>query len=116
MLKKGVALVVILLFISVTVVPSTGRDVEPPIISPLLDGKTLYVGGDGPGNYTRIQDAIDDASDGDTVFVFNSTYYENIEINMSIRLIGENKNTTIIYGNYTLQPLLIYCFKFSKTK
>ena len=29
------------------------------------DGKILYVGGDGPDNYTRIQDAINNASDGD---------------------------------------------------
>ena len=29
------------------------------------DGNTLYVGGTGPGNYTAIQDAIDDAIDGD---------------------------------------------------
>jgi len=32
------------------------------------DGRTLYVGGNGPNNYTRIQDAVDDASDGDTIF------------------------------------------------
>jgi len=62
------------------------------------DGNTLYVGGSGEGNYTKIQDAINDASDGDTVFVYNGTYYENVIINKSIELIGENKNTTIIDG------------------
>ena len=43
-----------------------------------FDGNTLYVGGLGPGNYTTIQAAIDDASDGDTVFVYDdsSPYYE----------------------------------------
>jgi len=62
-------------------------------------GYTLYVGGAGPGNYTKIQDAIDNASDGDTVFVFNGTYFENIEINKSIRLFGENREKTIIDGD-----------------
>jgi len=59
-------------------------------------GKTLYVGGSGPNNYTKIQDAIDDASDGDTIFVFNGTYYETIIVNKSINLIGENRNSTFI--------------------
>ena len=33
------------------------------------NGNTLYVGGSGPGNFTKIQDAIDNASNGKTVFV-----------------------------------------------
>ena len=56
---------------------------------------TLYVGGGGPGNYTTIQIALDAASAGDTVFVYNGTYYENLVIKKNIALIGENKNTTI---------------------
>jgi len=68
----------------------------------MFGGKTLYVGGSGPGNYTTIQAAINDASDGDTVFVYNGTYklYTNgffgITVNKSIRLLGENKSNTII--------------------
>ena len=60
----------------------------------------LYVGGTGPNNYTRIQDAINDAEDGDTIFVYDdsSPYYENIIIDKSIKLIGENKETTVING------------------
>ncbi|RLF45340.1 MAG: hypothetical protein DRN29_06910, partial [Thermoplasmata archaeon] len=66
-----------------------------------LNGNILYVGGSGTGNYSRIQDAIDDANDGDTIFVYSnsSPYYEHIIINKSINLVGENKNTTIIDGN-----------------
>ena len=60
--------------------------------------RTLYVGGSDPGNYSKIQDAIDNASDGDTVFVYEGIYYENIVINRSINLIGENAKTTIIDG------------------
>jgi parallel beta-helix repeat protein len=73
-----------------------------PSISSLIsfDGNILYVGGSGPGNYTKIQDAIDNTSDGDTVFVYDdsSPYFENLVINVSINLIGENKHTTYING------------------
>lgn len=62
-------------------------------------GDTLYVGGEGPGNYTKIQDAIENANDGDTIFVYNGTYHENIVINKSINLIGEIKWDTIIMAN-----------------
>ena len=65
-----------------------------------FDSNTLYVGGSGEGNYTKIQDAIDDASDGDTVFVYDdsSPYYESIYVNKSINLIGENRYRTRIEG------------------
>ena len=61
---------------------------------------TLYVGGHEPGNYSSIQTAIDDANNGDTIFVYDasSPYLENIVVNKSIHLKGENKNTTIIDG------------------
>jgi|GEM_PF-1596829 len=49
--------------------------------------------------YQLIQDAIDDSLDGDKIFVFNGTYQENIVIDNSINLTGENKNTTIIDAN-----------------
>jgi nitrous oxidase accessory protein NosD len=63
------------------------------------NGNILYVGGDGPHNYTNIQEAIDDASDGDIVFVYDGIYRENIRVQNAISLIGEDKNTTIINGN-----------------
>ncbi|HEC76089.1 MAG TPA: PKD domain-containing protein [Thermoplasmatales archaeon] len=59
----------------------------------------LYVGGSGPNNYTLIQDAIDNASDGDTVFVYSGIYYENVVTDKRISLIGEDKETTIIDGS-----------------
>jgi len=61
-------------------------------------GNIYYVGGTGPNNYTKIQDAIDNTSDGDTVFVYSGIYYENIMINTSIDLIGEDMYSTIIDG------------------
>lgn len=70
-------------------------------------GNILYVGGSGPGNYTRIQDAIDDAFNGDSVFVFDdkSPYYENLMINKTIKLIGENKENTVISWHNTSENI-----------
>lgn len=58
----------------------------------------FYVGGVGPFNYTCVQEAINAASNCDTVFVYNGYYNENIIINKSIILTGENKTNTIIDG------------------
>jgi parallel beta-helix repeat protein len=63
-----------------------------------FNGNILYVGGSGEGNYTKIQDAIDNASDGDTVFVYSGLYNETLEISNSINLIGEDRENTFIDG------------------
>jgi parallel beta-helix repeat protein len=47
-------------------------------------------------NFTSIQAAIDAAQPGDTVFVYNGTYYGNLVVNKTINLIGEDRNSTII--------------------
>jgi parallel beta-helix repeat protein len=65
----------------------------------IVEGETLYVNTTGNGGaFTCIQDAIDNASDGDTVFVFSGTYYENVVVNKTISLVGEDRNTTEING------------------
>ena len=60
--------------------------------------KTITVDDDPGKDYTSIQDAIDFASDGDTIYVYSGTYRENIEIDKSIQLIGEDRENTIIDG------------------
>lgn len=54
-----------------------------------------------PDNYTKIQWAIGNASDGDTIYVRSGIYYENIFINKSITLVGEHRDSTIINGSKT---------------
>jgi len=54
-----------------------------------------------PDDYPTIQEAINAASDGDTVFVRNGTYYEQVVISKTVSLIGETKETTVIDGNMT---------------
>jgi parallel beta-helix repeat protein len=62
---------------------------------------TRYVGGTGPGNYSKIQDAIDNASTGDTIYVWAGTYYENVIVNKTLTLIGNGTGNTIINGSDT---------------
>ena len=93
---------IIILFVLSAVSPiTTGINIRNSILR--NDGNTLYVGGNGSGNYTTIQSAIDNASVGDTVFVYDdsSPYNEwNIVINKSINLIGEDRDTTYVIGNH----------------
>ena len=58
----------------------------------------LFVGGSGLGNYTKIQDAIDNSSERDIIFVYNGTYHENLIIQKSVDITGEDKNNTVING------------------
>ncbi len=99
MKNKLIGIFVCLLLI-VTIFPVSGNQILDSNLVQLPLGNTLYVGGSGPDNYTRIQDAIDNASNGDTVFVYDdsSPYYENVVVNESITLRGENKKTTVIDG------------------
>lgn len=71
------------------------------------EGNTFYVGGSSVGNYTHIQDAVDNSSDDDTIFVYNGTYHENLVINKSINLVGLDKNSTFISYNESLYVILI---------
>ena len=99
MKQKWLAVGIILLFVGTCIIPAIAQTTEKPL--PASRGNWLYVGGSGPGNYTWIQDAIDNASDGDTVFVYDdsSPYPINgLKIEKSINLIGENKTSTEIIG------------------
>lgn len=60
---------------------------------------TIIVDKKGDGDYYDIQDAVDDAEDGDVIIVKAGTYEEEIEISdKSIELRGANIERTIIKG------------------
>ncbi|MGQ9624901.1 MAG: right-handed parallel beta-helix repeat-containing protein, partial [Candidatus Bathycorpusculaceae bacterium] len=70
-----------------------------------------------------IQEAINAANPGDTIFVRNGTYYENLVINKSITLIGEHRDFTVIDGNgtdnvisVTADKVSIGCFTIKNSK
>ena len=75
MVKEILIFGIILLFLGVTVQPAIA----------IMNNSSGY-----------IQDLIDNASDGDTINIPSGIYYENIVIDKSINLIGEDKSTTII--------------------
>ena len=59
-----------------------------------------------PDDYPTIQGAINSASPGDTIYVRAGTYNENVVVNKSVSLVGENRATTIIdvEGRYATSP------------
>jgi len=76
-------------------------------ISKAKEGNVSYVGGSGLGNYSYIQDAINNSFAGETVFIFAGNYSETIVINKSISLLGSNKTNVLIDGGDGLYSILI---------
>jgi parallel beta-helix repeat protein len=75
----------------------------PEILVVEAEQKTVIV----PDDYATIQGAVDAASAGDTVFVRDGTYYERIEINKPLTLVGESKEKTVVDGGYEGPVILI---------
>jgi parallel beta-helix repeat protein len=100
-MKKKILGIAVCMLLIITVFPVSATALSEKTFPSLTTGNTLYVGGSGPNNYTKIQDAINDAVNGDTIFVYDdsSPYYENIIIEKSITLIGEMRETTCILGD-----------------
>jgi len=67
----------------------------PSVIS---EGNIIYVDDDGGADYTSIQDAVDAAYEGDTIYVYPGIYYEQIVISTTLTLTGEDKASTVIDG------------------
>ena len=51
-----------------------------------------------PDHYPTIQEAVDNAIDGYTIFVRKGTYNESIVVDRNVLLVGEDKTTTVIDG------------------
>jgi len=75
----------------------TGGSLAAPFDVPrnLANSKTILV----PDNFEKIQDAINNATEGSWVLVKSGIYYENIVVNKSVSLIGESRSNTIIDAN-----------------
>ncbi|MGB2980862.1 MAG: NosD domain-containing protein [Candidatus Zixiibacteriota bacterium] len=79
-----------------------------PFVAPeVAHGTIIYVDDDnvaGPWDgtlehpYQHVQSAIDYAGSGDTVYVCEGTYYENIVVHQSVSLIGQDAQNTIMDG------------------
>jgi nitrous oxidase accessory protein len=58
-----------------------------------------------PDDYSTIQEAINHADEGDTIFLSEGTYYENVVVNKSVSLLSDGR-TGIINGSIPLEPAL----------
>ena len=56
--------------------------------------KTITV----PDEYSTIAEAVANASPGDTVFVKNGIYHENVWIDKSLLVVGEDSENTVVIG------------------
>jgi len=118
-MKKILVFLILLLFISTTIVPAFEMK-ESVIRNDIADfsGDIIYVDDDnieGPWDgtiehpYYFVQDGVEAANPGDTVYVFSGLYeYQYIEIHETINLIGEDKETTIFACNINSWAILIY--------
>jgi parallel beta-helix repeat protein len=52
----------------------------------------------GGGNYTKIQNAVDAASPGDIIYVWDGSYFENVVLNKKLTLLGNSSENTKING------------------
>ena len=84
-IKRVVWIITILLLISLFNI----RFAKPAII---------YVDDDGTADFNNIQEAIDFALPGDTIYVYAGVYHENIVIDKNLVLKGENKKAIIECG------------------
>lgn len=67
----------------------------------MLEGITAWISAGYPVyiKYPSLQEAINNASEGDTINVSSGLYYEHLTINKSLTLNGENKYKTMIDGS-----------------
>jgi len=67
----------------------------------MLEGITGWIDAGYPVyvKYSSIQEAINSAAQGDTIFVSSGLYFEHLTVNKSLALVGENIYTTTIDGN-----------------
>lgn len=93
-----ICIISLLLLSLVQLVPSSTNSITSKVV--YVDNHNTKGPWDGSIRYPfkNIQEGIDSANDGSTIYVLKGEYTENIVINKSINLIGESKQSTIIHG------------------
>jgi len=71
----------------------------------MLTGVTIYVDDDRPPEWydathvKTIQEGVNNATAGDTVYIYNGIYYEHVTVNKQVDLVGEDKENVIVDGS-----------------
>ena len=91
MTNEKIAMILSIIILTIQLFPLFGN-ATPNVLKNFQDDNILsnkiIVDQSGSGDYIRIQDAIDNSSDGDTIYVHSGNYTEQLVINKSISLIG----------------------------
>ena len=95
--RIGSLLVLLMLFNTLPTAPAIDGEIVPQ--EPKGTRGAIVVTASGGGDYTHIQWAIDNASDGDTIYVEAGIYKENLVINKTISLVGVGREFVTIMGN-----------------
>lgn len=106
-----ISLILVVCFICTGIpffISDSSISIEKEFIENTRSSTTFFVGGSGVGNFSSIQDAIDNSTKGDTIRVFDGIYYENLRISSRRSLIGNGTDRTTVHGNFIDAPLRIY--------
>jgi len=88
------------------------RDVEPPENTVVSRG-VIYVDDDAPSGWydathvRTIQEGVDNATEGDTVYVYTGSYAENVLVYKAVDLVGESRDNVIVDGTFTSDTLYV---------
>jgi len=91
-IKKTMITIAVLIILQISFVFLVKSDT----INQTKDISLIVVDKNGNGEYTSIQEAINNANPGSTIYVKNGEYPEIIQIKKTIQLVGEDKDNTLI--------------------
>ena len=89
-LWKQLAISVVLAMVASGIVIGAGSVNNASNVS--LSSTIIYV----PDDYAKIQWAVDNVTDGDTIIVRDGTYTENMDVNKSLTIQSENGSETTV--------------------
>ncbi|WP_447986592.1 right-handed parallel beta-helix repeat-containing protein [Nitrospira sp. Nam74] len=86
------------MLLGVGTVTVLAQDLEPAQM--VREPRTIVVARDGSGQYTSIQEAVDDAKSGDTIRIKGGEYQEDVTIHSKdgLRLIGDGVDKVTVLG------------------
>lgn len=94
-MQKNITLPILFSFVIILALCRLG--ITSSLVHPVMaNSATIYV----PDSYGTIQGAVNAANPGDAIIVRRGIYTENVFLNKSLTLIGEDRNATIISGGH----------------
>ena len=109
-------MLILILLLSGCIENNQNKNINSEPKEPYYNPATIIVGKNTNSNFTTIQDAINNASDGNTILVEPGVYQETIKVNKSVNLIGEDLNNTIILSENSTETAEGKIFHEEKTR